>query len=158
MKQILNDEQKVAVKKIIGNYTYGDLVPNELLHDLLGMPDSDKRVTIKQARKEAFSYLSKIEGVKDYLLEKHKYMLVSSRGVGYLIIKPSEQVQHAVRDYFKAAEKSAEKCRSRLKHVNTELLSPEERVRDSETKSAFARLEAGMNHDRTSMAKMLAQS
>ena len=81
---------KTAVIKASRHFDYGDIIPFEWLYRNFELYPPEYG-SLNDLKKFQFEFLSCIEHFKEKLLLDHCMMLNSSRGYGYLIVKPKDQ-------------------------------------------------------------------
>ena len=101
---------------------YGILISMQELHDYMEMKPPG---TIEQYKKYQFQWLGNVENLKDSLLEEHNICMMNSRGEGYIVCTPDDQVSKAYTKIMKKARLALRKAINTLTNVNQDLLSNE---------------------------------
>lgn len=110
-----------------GEYTYGDLIPESAIDDLLGLSRPTGRVEISAVKSYQLARLAALDHFRIALLNDLQMDLVSVPGQGYRIAHPKEQTDLAVKAGDKAIKKALRQTRDRLVNVNHALLDHDER-------------------------------
>ena len=133
---------------------YGILVSMQELHDYMDMKPPN---TIDEYKKYQFKWLGSVENLKDSLLEEHNVCMMNSRGEGYIVCTPDDQVSKAYTKIMKRARFALRKAINTLTNVNQDLLSSEgSKVRlDNMAKVAF--IKQAMNKRKITTEKPLEQ-
>ena len=119
---------KNAAQVIVEKYTYGDVVPDSDLLDLLEVsPEPDKPMWPSEYKSRQLKLLKQVEQLKTDLLENHNMMLIRSRNSGGMtIVKPKDQTRIALNDYQKSFERIHKKAAKRLSFIDRARLSNEQ--------------------------------
>ena len=118
-------EWKEARDRILGRVQsegYGILISMQELHDYL---DRQPPTTVENYKKYQFQWLGNVENLKDSLLEEHNICMMNSRGEGYIVCTPDDQVSKAYTKIMKRARLALRKAINTLTNVNQDLLSGE---------------------------------
>lgn len=101
---------------------YGILISLEDLHRYMKMKEPTQ---IDEYKKYQFEWLGNVENLKESLLEDHNICLMNSKGDGYIVCTPDDQVNKAYSKFIKKARASLRKAANTLIHVEQDLLSAE---------------------------------
>lgn len=101
---------------------HGILISMQELYDYM---DMKKPLLTKDFEKFQFQWLGNVENLKDSLLEEYSICLMNSRGQGYIVCTPDDQVSKAYTKIMKRARLALRKAINTLTNVNQDLLSGE---------------------------------
>ena len=141
--------------KLIENFEaadlgYGDFFSHKDVDAWLGLEYPDfRRIHSQQELQEAIkrhnlARLSAFEGLRDHLLQERQMYLISVRGEGYRIARPSEQTGHAVKKGMDKVNKSLRQLTKDVEHVNTKMLTASERAENSSVRARLNGLQSLM--------------
>ena len=102
---------------------YGIFVSHKELLGWLNI--GPKPASVVDFEKWTFEKLRQVENLKDELLTLHNIKLQVSKGEGYNVLHPDDQVTKGVELHFKKARKQISKAVDTLTNVNEDLLSLE---------------------------------
>jgi hypothetical protein len=120
-----------------GRYTYGDVIPHEVLRLALRLPEPHGKLTLSELESWRLSLVAQIDALSDWLLEEKNMCLRSLPGQGYQIIPPAEQTEYAVNQGRKKIRSELRKMGRRLSFVDHASLTQDERRKNAD---ALARL------------------
>lgn len=123
------DEIKAAVERIVSSHTYGDLITHETMLDVLNISNPVGLMSIGQFRARQLRLMAGVEAVKYELLTKHKMKLRAVNGVGYEIIKPEVQHDHAMKNLRHKVHRAVDECLSTIRHTRVDWLDEETKRR-----------------------------
>ena len=128
---------------------YGQTIPTAALYLAAGMSEAPSRVPgekdksyAKRCDKHRLRFASMLDKARRELLKNHKRDLRSSRPGEYELVRPAEQADIAQRDALRDARRALTSGALRAQHVNTQLLSDEERKRASDIEAHLDALRA----------------
>ena len=101
---------------------HGILISMQELHDYMEISPPP---TVDEYKKYQFQWLGNVENLKDSLLEEHNICMMNSRGEGYIICTPDDQVSKAYAKIMKKAWLALRKAMNTLTNVKQDLLSNE---------------------------------
>lgn len=137
----LYPEWKQAAIDAVSEFTYGDTISHDWLYTHFDMkPPEHGRAADFQ--KFQFQFLSYVESFKDYMLEKNKMLLVSSRGVGYLIVEPEAQTVITWDMMTNKMRKELTRAQARLTNILIDALSDEAKRDNANKQATLAALRA----------------
>lgn len=114
--------------------TYGSIVSEEWLAQAFGLKPA---TTIQQAERNQLVMLRQFTALRESLLQNHKMMLRSVRGVGYTVVPSHLQTRVAQQDRAKEVKSALRKMAAELSHVNQAALDESQR---KENADALAKL------------------
>jgi hypothetical protein len=108
-------------------FIHDDIVPHEWFYQAfdIAMPKED--TPLKVAEKAKLAWLSQFDRFKRALLEQYQIKLRTEPGLGYRVVHPREQSKLALEDGAAAIKKAVRDMVDTSTHVNTAMLSAEER-------------------------------
>lgn len=127
----------VAVLFGPGGFTYGQLIPHDVLQDALGMPRPSGRITADEYESWKLGLVSQVDALSAALLEDRSMCLQSVIGQGYKIVEPERQTAFAVKQGQKGLRSALSKMGRRLSFVDRSALSSDQA---KENADALARL------------------
>ena len=130
-----------AANEAAEKYDYGDIITKIWLIEKFSIKVPSYG-TQKDFDAANFEFLQNMEGFKLCLLETHKMLLTSVRGVGYSIVHPTSQSDHAMLKLKEAMASEIKKAVNILTHVNTDLLSQDDIKKRDEHQGKIAALAA----------------
>jgi hypothetical protein len=104
-----------------------EIVPHEWFWEALDLVMPKEDTPLKVAERAKLQWLSQFKRLQTALLEQHQIDLVSEPGIGYRIVPPREQSKQALEDMAWGMKKAIRNGVDRSTHVNTAMLSAEER-------------------------------
>lgn len=130
---------KNAMKTLFGagGYTYGDLVPHDVLQDAMGLPKPRGKVQVEDYEAWRLRLVSQTEALADALLEDRNMCLQSVVGQGYKIIEPARQTDFAVKQGQKGLRSALSKMGRRLSFVDRSALTADQAKQNAD---ALARM------------------
>jgi hypothetical protein len=131
-----------AVRDLLSDFAYGDIVPHAWLEQRFGMPqlNESQQLTAAEFSKRQFDWLQNIEAFKDELLREHNVCLQSVRGEGYRWVPPGEQSRVAMDSFEKNAKRVFATAAQRLRNVRVDELTDEQRKENSDSIAKLASL------------------
>lgn len=126
----LYPEWKQAVHDAVEEFDYGDTISHEWLHAHFDIKMLE-RGTAMEFREVQFKFLAYTEAFKAALLENHKMLLKSSRGIGYLVVLPEDQTGIAIKACRQRIMKELSRANGALVNIQLEMLSAEARRENS---------------------------
>jgi len=127
-----------AAQEVIAEFRYGDIIPLDWLQNHLNIKRPTGAITYLEHQALAFEMLSRIEGLRDELLTRHRRYLQNIRGVGYKIVEPPRQTQVAMAKLQKELRRAIAQTMSALVHVNETALSLEDARANAEARAKVA--------------------
>lgn len=117
--------------------SYGDVIEHKWIYDKLGLDMPHDDMSHRDAKKIGFEYMVNIESLKHYLLTEKNMLFASVPAVGYKIIQPKEQTQHAENKFQSSMKKEINRAAKSLLNVDHSHLTARE---SQENAAAMARL------------------
>lgn len=135
----LHPRWRQAVQDLLGEFTYGDLIPMLWLEAHFGLPEVNNgtKLTASQFRERQFEWLGAIEAFKAELLRDHQVMLQSVRGKGYRWVPPGEQTRETTAEFERDVRRAFNTTGQRLRHLRIAELTDAQR---QENVDAIAKL------------------
>jgi len=130
-----------AANEAAEKYDYGDIVTKIWLIEKFSIKVPSYG-TQKDFDAANFEFLQNMEGFKTHMLEEHQMLLTSVRGVGYSIVHPTSQTNHAMIKLKEAMTLEIKKAVNILTHVNTEFLSQDDIKKRDEATGKIAAIAA----------------
>ena len=121
---------------------YGILISMQELYNYM---DMKKPLLTKDFEKFQFQWLGNVENLKDSLLEEYNICLMNSRGQGYVVCTPDDQVTKVPVKIMRKVRKELRKIISTCTNVNQELLSREGNKIRLENMAKVAFIKQAMN-------------
>lgn len=119
--------RQALIKFKDSGFAHDEIVPHEWFYEAFGIKMPDERTPLKEAERAKLAWLSQFKRLQVALLEQHQIDLVSEPGLGYRIMPPREQTKRALDDGLDGIKKAVRNMVDRSTHVNTALLSADER-------------------------------
>lgn len=135
------ENQQTSADYIATNYAYGDTISHQELWDILGIEKSHDKMTQEQFEALALKKFSMIEQLKVDLLHSYKICLTNVRKVGYVLINPNEQADHALRMTSASITNAVKKGRAIANNINTTILTSTEKKHAIDASNKIASLE-----------------
>jgi hypothetical protein len=132
-----------AVDHIVAQYTYGDLIPDDVILGLLDLDVAAEDVVLTEQgwRDRSFALLRGMDMIRSELLENHRMVLVREMSArGYTIVMPAEQTRRAMVELQNGFKKVTRKAMKRLSYINREMLTIEQERENSEAMAKLALL------------------
>lgn len=129
--------RNAAADLFAGRYTYGDVVPHDVLQAALGLPKPAGKITVEEYEEWRLGLLSQVDALGAFLLEERSMCLKAVPGQGYMIVKPADQTAYAMEQGLKRVKSELRKMGRRLTFVDRAALSHEEARQNAD---ALARL------------------
>ena len=120
----LYPEWREAADQVVIQFKYGEIIPLDWLREQFQLSEPK---TIDEFRDQQFAMLQNMDDLRQELLVEHRLMLKSIRGVGYLVVPPSDQVSVAWGDSFRRLRKEIRSLASNIRHIRHEELTDEKR-------------------------------
>lgn len=108
-------------------FSRDEIVPHIWFYEAFNITMPNDDTPLKVAEKAKLQWLSQFTSFKSALLEQDQIDLVNEPGLGYRIMPPREQSKRALDDGVSQIKKAIRGMVDRSTHVNTGLLSAEER-------------------------------
>ncbi len=121
---------------------YGALLEHEWFYRAFGIEPPDLAPSVAEFQKRQLKYLSCFKAFEKWLLEEQQMALRSRHGVGYEIVKPSEQARFAMGDLSEQLSKNFRKAGGRLLHTRLDELTHEQRRDHADAMARLAHLRA----------------
>lgn len=118
--------RNAAAELFSGRYSYGDMVPHEVLQAALGLPKPTGKITVDEYESWRLALLAQIDGLATFLLEERNMCLRSVVGRGYEIVEPAKQTDYALKSGMSRVRSELRKMGRRLSFVDRSALSHEE--------------------------------
>ena len=135
------EKQQTAAEAIAANYGYGDVVTHEELWELLGIEKSHDKMTQEQFEALALKKFGMIEQLKTELIHNHKICLANVRKVGYILVNPNEQADHALRMTSASISNAIKKGCTIANNINMTILTSSEKKHAIEASNKISSLE-----------------
>ena len=133
---------KQAVKTLlISGLSYGDTITRETIIELCEIAYPK---TVEEKTRFDLQVLQATSAIKDALLTQNNMMLVTTRDGAYRVVMPKEQTAYAIRTGVKTIAKEFQRMALGVQHVNTAMLSPDERRKNADAQAKLTML-AGMH-------------
>lgn len=132
----------MAVLFAPGGYTYGQLIPHDVLQAALGLPKPDGRITVDEYEAWRLKLVSQVEALSEALLEDRSMCLQSVPGQGYRIVEPEKQTEFAVKQGQKGLRSALMKMGRRLSFVDRSALTAEQAKQNADALSRLSFLES----------------
>lgn len=126
----MNIIEKLAAV-VVSETGYGALITHERLREIFGItqPQYEQYETqdefLKAVEMTQFEYMSAVEELREILLTDYKMCMKNSRGEGYIILEPKEQVEYAQKKGVANAVSELRKHKNILENVNLQRLGSE---------------------------------
>lgn len=118
--------KQAAAELFSGRYTYGQLVPHEVLQEALRLPKPQGRVTVDEYETWRLALLSQVDALSSFLLEERNMCLRAVPGQGYMIVEPAKQTEFAASEGMRKVRNELRKMGRRLSFVDRSKLTAEE--------------------------------
>lgn len=128
--------EKLAERFELTGLTYGDHINHSDIDEWAEFNICDSyegksnAEIIDLVKKQALERLVAVDRFREWLLTEKLMLLVSVQGAGYRIAKPEEQTDLAVSKGLKVVRRGLEQAERGVKHINSALLSDQERERN----------------------------
>lgn len=125
--------RQALIKFKEARFAHDEIVSHAWFYEAFGYEVPDERsMSAEKYNKLKLQWLSQFKRLQAALLEQHQIDLVSEPGLGYRIMPPREQSKHALEDMATGIKKAIRNGVDRSTHVNTALLSADERRRHTD--------------------------
>lgn len=118
-------------------YKDGDLVSHDWMKFALLIPSPSQDLSATDVQ---FMVLTRVEALKQYLLNERKIAMESIRGRGYRVVPPEEQASFAVDEGLRFIRKGLGRANSILTNTRVEQLTNEEAARHTDMQIKMAGL------------------
>lgn len=129
--------RNAAAELFSGKFSYGDVVTHAELQGSLRLPKPTGLVVPEAYERWRLDLLSQIAALSEWLLEEKSMCLSNVQGQGYMVVKPEQQTEYAVKQGRKAIRSELRKMARRLTYIDHAALSQEDRRKNAD---ALARL------------------
>ena len=129
-----------AAALMIDGFGYGDEIPHSYLYAALGLKMPEPDTKFKDFNKVSFLYMEAVEKIKEYLLIEKRMALKSIRGRGFLIVEPKDQTSFALEEVDREMKRALSKGAKRVAYTNTDNLSFEEKLANTNARAKIAGL------------------
>jgi hypothetical protein len=136
-----------ATKTIVENYDYGDMVTLTEMYRMLEVEYSDN-ATREEDKEIEWKRCSRIQDVKDRLLEEYSIMIKNVRGEGYVLVMPKEQTDVSLDDMDNKLKKHMRIATKRLKHVRFDMLSEKKQQQNVSARQRAAGIKSMLRRER----------
>jgi hypothetical protein len=130
-----------AANEASAKFNYGDMIKKSWLIEKFSI-EFPRYGTQKDFDTANFEFLQNMESFKLHMLESHQMLLSSARGIGYVIIHPTSQSDHAMLKLKDAMASEIKKAVNILTHVNTDFLSQDDIRKRDEASGKIAAIAA----------------
>lgn len=135
-----------AAAELFGSrYTFGDVVPHDELQAALMLPKPAGRITVEEYENWRLSLLAQVDALCAYLLEERNMCLKAIPGQGYMIVKPAEQTDYAMKHGMKRVKSELRKMWRRLSFIDRSALTHEEARKNADALARLAFLQSMAN-------------
>ncbi|MBD1586723.1 hypothetical protein [Pseudomonas typographi] len=132
-------EWRQAANDIAEGFKYGDLITLDWLREAFHL---DEPKTIEGFRAFQFAFLSNMDSLRQELLQEHRLLLTSVRGVGYELIEPNEQVETAWQSTFVKVKRELTKLAGAIRHIRYDELSDDKRREHADAQAKLSGIHA----------------
>ena len=132
---------KNAVEIAAEDFSYGDLITFDWLHDHFGI-EKPTTGTFDSYQSYQFDFLASLDGFRRELLETHKMATENIRGRGYRVIEPKEQTGFAEKQLSNEMKRSIRKAFSVLTNIAIDAIDDSERKRNVDAIGRVAAIHA----------------
>lgn len=137
--------RNAAAELFADRYTYGDVVPHDVLQASLGLPKPQGKITVDEYEAWRLGLLSQVDALASFLLEERNMCLKAIPGQGYMIVKPSEQTEYALGHGMKRVKSELRKMGRRLSFIDRSALSHEDARKNADALARLAFLQSMAN-------------
>lgn len=117
--------------------TYGSLITTEWLREAFGLREPKG---IAEFQRNELVMLRQTHELSASLLENHRMMLVTVRGVGYTVVPPEKQTAVAMERRTKEIKAALSKLAREVSFVNTEQLTDSQRKENADAQAKLGAL------------------
>lgn len=132
-------EWRQAAKDIAESFKYGDIITLEWLQKSFHLKDPS---TIVEFRDYQFAFLGNMDSLRQELLQEHRLLLSSVRGVGYELVEPNEQVETAWQSTFVRVKRELKKLAGAIRHIRYDELTDEKRREHADAQAKLSGIHA----------------
>ncbi len=127
-------------KVIAEQFHDGDMVSHDWLTEKLDLELPDKPVTVAVHNKLALQRLTRMDELREALLDDHRIMLHNSPGEGYRLVPPAQQTATAMNNYTKKFLSITRRVVNQLEKIRDDLLTREQRRENADAKAKIGTL------------------
>lgn len=121
-----------------GRWTYGDLIPWDELHTLMGIEQPGPNARADAFQEWQLLRLQNVDCLRTHMLREHRMYLETEIGLGLRIVLPSEQTAKVQDKGRKALARALRDMRDGLTHVDATQLTAEQRRENTDAQVRLA--------------------
>ncbi|MCD0280471.1 hypothetical protein JWH04_16295 [Xanthomonas melonis] len=135
--QLLPAWRNAAAELFNGQYAYGEVIPHRVLRAALRLPEPRGKLTREEWERWRLDLVAQVDALADWLLEEKNICLKAMHGEGYMLVRPGDQTEFAVKQGRKKIRAELRRMGRRLSFIDHASLSQEQRKANAD---ALARL------------------